>query len=167
MLSLPVACEHELCRLAAFDAHVQEGRKTWRRTDKSGPGVSAVSDADCHAAGAHIRPPQAADFADSLEGKITLDLESITDRFTVLTEDYVSQAPQTWSALVQLLDRQERMKVVYEKFNGEVGNYVLDPYHVISYHGNWYVLANEIDKGRIATFAVSRIRSVTGTGKFF
>lgn len=105
--------------------------------------------------------------ADSLEGKITLELESITDRFTVLTEDYVSQAPETWSALVQLLDRQERMKVVYEKFNGEVGNYVLDPYHVISYHGNWYVLANEIDKGRIATFAVSRIRSVTGTGKFF
>lgn len=132
--------------------------------------------------------------AESLEGKITVDLESMTDRFTVIGEDYVVQDPETWATVARFLNRQERIKMMYEKFNGEIGNYILEPYHLFAYHGNWYVVGNRIGtsqptpdpseegnsmretawqeessrrRNRLATFAVSRIQSVEGTGEHF
>jgi predicted DNA-binding transcriptional regulator YafY len=65
------------------------------------------------------------------------------------------------------LERQEEMRVVYQKFDGTVGPYVLRPYHLFAYHGNWYVAAGRDGKDRAGTFAVSRILSVEGTGKRF
>lgn len=104
---------------------------------------------------------------ESLEGKISVDLELMTDRFSVIGEDYVRQDPETWATVARFLDRQERVKMMYEKFNGEVGDYILEPYHLFSYHGNWYVLGNHVGKKRLATFAVSRIQEIAGTGTNF
>lgn len=116
--------------------------------------------------------------AGSLEGKITLDIESLTDRFTVLTDDYVPVEPKTWKAVAELLNRQEEAEMTYEKFNGEVKQYRVEPYHLLSYHGNWYVLCGRdgrssfvrrtsADREEPATFAVSRIQWITGTGRHF
>ena len=105
--------------------------------------------------------------AASLEGSATLDLESLTDRFTVIGEDYVRQDPRTWAKVAELIDRRERLRAVYEKFNGTVGAYDLEPYHLYAYHGNWYVAARNPAREGVATFALSRLRKVRGTGEFF
>lgn len=104
---------------------------------------------------------------DSLEGKITLDLEAITERFSVIDEDYVRQDPATWTALARFVERQERVEAEYEKFSGEVGGYELEPYHLFAYHGNWYVAARNVRKDAVETFAVSRIRTLAGTAQRF
>jgi hypothetical protein len=44
---------------------------------------------------------------------------------------------------------------------------VVDPYHLVAYHGNWYLLALNTAAGRIETFALSRCRSVEGSGQHF
>jgi predicted DNA-binding transcriptional regulator YafY len=105
--------------------------------------------------------------AESLEGRITLDVEALTDRFTVLHEDYVVQDPEVWSAVAKAVERREELQVTYEKFNGEEKSYVLRPYHLVSYHGNWYVLAADGADGGIKTFAVSRIHQPEPTGQVF
>jgi predicted DNA-binding transcriptional regulator YafY len=105
--------------------------------------------------------------AESLEGKVTLDAEALADRFTVLHEDYVAQGPEVWSAVAMAVERREALRVVYEKFSGETRTYVLNPYHLISYHRNWYVLATDGADGAIKTFAVSRIRQPESTGQVF
>ena len=44
---------------------------------------------------------------------------------------------------------------------------MLEPYHLVAYHGNWYLLALNTAAGRIETFALSRCRSLAGTGRYF
>jgi predicted DNA-binding transcriptional regulator YafY len=105
--------------------------------------------------------------AESLEGNITLDPESLSEHLTVVGEDYVAQDPEVWSAVAKATDRRERIEIVYQRFSGEVKEYALEPYHLPAYHGNWYVIGNNTAKGRVATFAVSRVRSIRLTGSFF
>jgi proteasome accessory factor B len=50
---------------------------------------------------------------------------------------------------------------------GATRHYLVDPCHLAAYHGNWYVLALNAAAGRIETFALSRCRSVEGTGQHF
>ena len=42
-----------------------------------------------------------------------------------------------------------------------------NPYHLLAYRGNWYVLAWHVRKDRIGTFALSRFRYIVGTGRTF
>jgi proteasome accessory factor B len=37
----------------------------------------------------------------------------------------------------------------------------------VAYHGNWYLLARNTVAGRLETFALSRCRSLAGTGQHF
>ncbi len=105
--------------------------------------------------------------AESLEGRITLRPDALTDQFSVVAEDYVQQDPETWTRVAGHIERREAMKVTYEKFNGDVKDYVLEPYHLFAYHGNWYVSAATAGHDEPATFAVSRIQSLEGKGTRF
>lgn len=105
--------------------------------------------------------------AESLDGNVTLDIESLTERFTVLQEDYVVQDPAIWKRLAAYMDNAEQIMVQYRKFNGAVKKYVLNPYHLLAYHGNWYLLAETTGNDKIATFAVSRILEMAPTGLTF
>lgn len=103
----------------------------------------------------------------SLEGTITLNPAALTEHLTVLGEDYVEQDPAMWLAVSEATDRRERIEMAYQKFDGTVKRYTLEPYHLLAYHGNWYVLGKSLSSGRVATFAISRIRELSPTGEFF
>ena len=47
------------------------------------------------------------------------------------------------------------------------GHYAVEPYHLAAYHGNWYLVACNTANRRIETFALSRCRSMAGTGQAF
>ncbi len=47
---------------------------------------------------------------------------------------------------------------------GHLSEYTLQPYHLLAYHGNWYVFARNMAKDRVATFAISRFRRIEPTG---
>lgn len=80
---------------------------------------------------------------ESMEGKITVEPGTLTEHFTVLGEDYVKLDAAIWSAVAKAVDKREEIKILYEKFNGEVKEQVLEPYHMVAYHGNWYLLAGK------------------------
>ncbi len=103
----------------------------------------------------------------SLEGKITIDASTLTDRFSVLGDDHVLIDSAIWAAAARSLERQERVEVDYEKFDGTRRSYLLDPYHLIAHHGEWYLLAFHHLRRRVASFALSRIFSMQTTGEFF
>jgi proteasome accessory factor B len=105
--------------------------------------------------------------ADSMQGSITVDVGNMTERYSVLGEDHVVQDPEVWAAAARHVERKEWMTLDYKKFNGKTGQYRLAPYHMISYHGNWYILAGQKGRTNIATFALSRMRNITGTGETF
>ncbi len=49
----------------------------------------------------------------------------------------------------------------------QLSAYLLEPCHLVAYHGNWYLLALNTAAGRMETFALSRCRSLAGTGQHF
>jgi hypothetical protein len=41
------------------------------------------------------------------------------------------------------------IRATYQTFDGRVSEYELHPYHLIAYHGNWYLMAWNVEKKRV------------------
>ena len=105
---------------------------------------------------------------ESLEGSVSLDIEGLTENLSVISEDHVKLDPSLWAAVAKYTSRSEQVRMTYRKFNGEIKTYMVEPYHLFAYHGNWYLLARREDTDRPwSTFAISRIKKISGTGKLF
>src|ERR1019366_8967814 len=108
-----------------------------------------------------------AKIAHSLRGTVSLDVESLTDQFTVLAEDQARVELGVWQRAGRAINQKERLRLRYQRFDGATRDYLLEPYHLVAYHGNWYLLALNTAAGRIETFALSRCRSIEGSGQHF
>jgi predicted DNA-binding transcriptional regulator YafY len=105
---------------------------------------------------------------ESLEGSISIDIEGLTENLSVISEDHVILDPELWAAVAKYTSRSEQVRMTYRKFNGETKKYMIEPYHLFAYHGNWYLLARREDTEKPwSTFAISRIRKISGTGILF
>ncbi len=105
--------------------------------------------------------------ARSLQGTVSLDLESLTDQFTVLAEDHARVDPGMWQRAGRAINQCERVRVRYQRFDGATRDYLLEPYHLVAYHGNWYLVALNPAAGHVETFALSRCHTLAGSGEHF
>jgi proteasome accessory factor B len=97
---------------------------------------------------------------ESMEGKVTVDPAVLSDRVSVLSEDYVKLDAAIWEQSAKALSLQQRIRVRYRRFDGTVRVRTLEPYHLLHYHGNWYLFAGRVPGPGIGTFALSRILSL-------
>ncbi|MFC1463163.1 helix-turn-helix transcriptional regulator, partial [Verrucomicrobiota bacterium] len=105
---------------------------------------------------------------ESLEGNISMDIEGLTENLSVISEDHVLLDPDLWASVAKFTNRSEHVRMIYQKFNGVTKTYTVEPYHLFAYHGNWYLLARRKDTEKPwSTFAISRIKEISGTGKLF
>ena len=104
---------------------------------------------------------------ESLEGTVSVELESLTDEFSVLSEDRARVDPEIWQRAARAVNQRERLKMRYQRFDGVVRGYVVEPYHLAAYHGNWYLLGLNAAAGRVETFALSRCHSMGESGEHF
>ena len=105
--------------------------------------------------------------AEALEGHVSMDPSALTDRISVLGEDYAPQDPEVWLAAARLAQRRECARMRYRRFDGAVKDYAIEPVHLAAWHGEWYLLANRAGRESLATFAMSRILRIAGTGAIF
>ena len=105
--------------------------------------------------------------AESLEGEITIEPDWLSEHVGVMPEDCVRIDPEVWAQIAGFIERREMIRATYQKFDGRISDYTLHPYHLLAYHGNWYVFAWNMDKERVATFAISRFRQIESTGARF
>jgi predicted DNA-binding transcriptional regulator YafY len=75
--------------------------------------------------------------------------------------------PEVWARLAGFAERREAIRATYQTFDGRVSEYVLHPYHLLAYHGNWYLMAWNVEKARVATFALSRFRQIASARQAF
>ena len=104
---------------------------------------------------------------EALDGHVTMEPAALTDRISVLGEDYAPQDPAVWMAAARLCQRRERARMRYRRFDGTVKDYEIAPVHLAAYHGEWYLLANRRGRAALVTFAMSRIARIAGTGAIF
>ena len=72
-----------------------------------------------------------------------------------------------WHRAGRAINQRERLHLQYQRFDGVTGRYLVEPYHLVAYHDNWYLLALNPEAGRMGTFALSRCRSIGGAGQHF
>jgi predicted DNA-binding transcriptional regulator YafY len=85
--------------------------------------------------------------AESLEGDISIEPDWLSEHVGVLPEDRVRIDPEVWAQVAGHIERREAMRADYQTFAGRVSRYGLHPLHLLAYHGNWYVLARNAEKG--------------------
>lgn len=61
-----------------------------------------------------------AKIAGGLEGTVSLDVESLTDQFTVLAEDHARVDPEVWQTAALAINQRERLCLRYQRFDGAV-----------------------------------------------
>jgi len=105
--------------------------------------------------------------AESLEGDITIEPDWLSEHVGVMPEDCVRIDPEVWAQIAGFIERREEIRATYQTFDGRISEYTLRPYHLLAYHGNWYVFARNTAKERVATFALSRFRRIEPTGSRF
>jgi predicted DNA-binding transcriptional regulator YafY len=71
-----------------------------------------------------------AKIADSLRGTVSLGVESLTDQLTVLAEDHARIEPGVWQTAGRAINQRERLRLRYQRFDGDIRDYLLEPYHL-------------------------------------
>jgi predicted DNA-binding transcriptional regulator YafY len=96
-----------------------------------------------------------------------LEPEWLSDLVDAWPDDRVRIDPDLWGRMVGFIERREAILATYQTFDGRVSTYDLHLCHLLAYHGNGYVVARSTEKGRLATFALSRFRQMEGPGAVF
>ncbi len=105
--------------------------------------------------------------AESLEGEITIEPDWLSEHVGVLPEDRVRIDPDLWAQLARFIEHREALRADYHTFTGRRSEYELHPYHLLAYHGNWYLFARNLARDRVQTFALSRFEGIETAGYTF
>ncbi|MBM4387481.1 MAG: WYL domain-containing protein, partial [Deltaproteobacteria bacterium] len=93
-----------------------------------------------------------------LPDKVTIDPSWIDSRVTFLEPPRTKIIPEVWENIAKALREQRVLKIAHKtpSFNEPV-NRDAEPYHLVNYHGEWYLVARCRLKKKVLLFAISRI----------
>ena len=98
----------------------------------------------------------------SLPDRITVSPAWVDDRISVFSDHQTEINPQTWDTVAGALHRSQRLLVAYLKPGSELtSERKVDPYHIVSFQGDWYLIGFCHLRGEIRTFAISRMIRAT------
>jgi proteasome accessory factor B len=97
---------------------------------------------------------------DLLPNRVTVQSSDLAGRMSVISEPVTEIAPQVWSVLHECLG-EERAAVLHYRAPGyrEAAVRIIDPYHIVAYRGEWYVIGYSHHDEEVRIYALSRIVS--------
>lgn len=105
---------------------------------------------------------------ESLPGQVSVHPEWIDNRISIIQHQRTAIHTQIWSTIAGAMQQNRTISMVYHKPLGKTGKRrQVDPYHLVSYQGEWYLIGHCHLRERILTFAVSRIESASTTNTTF
>jgi predicted DNA-binding transcriptional regulator YafY len=103
-------------------------------------------------------------FADTVE----VPSEWLSDVFTVIPQPSVTITPEIWRDIFAGV-RESRV-LLFRYRSPKTGLWTereLEPYHVLCYSGAWYCIGFSRNEAEVKTFALSRMKDLSVTGKHF
>jgi proteasome accessory factor B len=104
----------------------------------------------------------------ALPNRVSISPAWIDNRISVFNDFKSDIDPVIWETVAEALQHCRRLRITYLKPGSERGEArLVDPYHAVSFHGEWYLICFcRLRKG-IRVFAVSRIKRAKKQNKFF
>jgi predicted DNA-binding transcriptional regulator YafY len=88
-------------------------------------------------------------------------------KFTVFPPFVTAIEPDIWETIVSCLRNFEQVEMRYKTPGQEPISRKFDPYHAVSFEGNWYIIGYCHLRDEIRTFSMARIRATKKTGTKF
>ncbi|NTV13502.1 MAG: WYL domain-containing protein [Desulfobulbaceae bacterium] len=105
---------------------------------------------------------------ESLPEKVSVDPAWVDERMSVVPESRTIINPAVWESIAEGLRRNKRLEIRYHKPGSECAEpRLVDPYHTVSFQGEWYLIGHCHRRREIRTFALSRIRTAQVTSEGF
>jgi predicted DNA-binding transcriptional regulator YafY len=95
----------------------------------------------------------------ALPDRVSVRPSWLDERITVMPEPSTRIAPEVWDRLADALRGCRCLRLVYAGIGKAAAPRVVEPYHLVSYRGEWYLLAYCRRSRGARTFALSRIRA--------
>jgi predicted DNA-binding transcriptional regulator YafY len=103
-----------------------------------------------------------------LRDEVTIDLNHLADSISVRGPNTEAGDETQFRKLVRAVRERRQLELVYwTASRNEVCRRVVDPYHLASVHGDWFLVAYCHLREDIRMFAPARIRSLRETGERF
>ena len=103
-----------------------------------------------------------------LPDPVKINTTWINEHYTFMRESYTSIKPDVWDALAECLQKRTTAEIAHQKAGAEKPVVrLIDPYHLVNYRGEWYCVAYCHRRKDVILFAMSRIKTAEGIGRFF
>lgn len=105
---------------------------------------------------------------ESLPDKVTIDPGVLDDRFSFFSSPHTTISEEVWEVLFSALRTSHSVIIFHAKPEEQVPETrTIDPYHVVNFQGEWYVLGFCHTRKNLRTFAMSRITKALVTTSSF
>jgi len=105
---------------------------------------------------------------ESLPERVSVDPAWVDERMSVVPESRTAIAPAVWENVAEGLRQCRRLEIHYLKPGTDTAEIrLVDPYHSVSFQGEWYLIGHCHRRRELRTFAISRIRAVRPTTATF
>lgn len=98
----------------------------------------------------------------SLPDRVVISPAWVDNRISVFSDSQTNIAPQIWDTVAEGLHHYRQLAITYRNPDRKEGlNRLIDPYHAVSFQGEWYLVAFCQLRQAIRVFALSRIKQAT------
>ena len=98
---------------------------------------------------------------ESLPETIEIHPAWVTNRISIIQPHRTAITTDIWGSIAEALQRGRRISITYQKPTREKAKKRdVDPYHLVNFQGEWYLIAFCHKRQKILTFAVSRIKTL-------
>jgi len=91
-----------------------------------------------------------------LPDDISIDSKFLSSNFTVIPEAVVNIRKNVWKCVEESLDKNNSLKFTYNDPEKGMGRYEINPYHLVSFKGDWYLLGFDNSVKEIQIYALWR-----------
>lgn len=106
--------------------------------------------------------------SDALQGDITVGLNDLSETLSFRHTGIAHTDMTVFQQVTRALMESRRLDFSYRKLNArQATRRSVEPYHLASIDGQWYLFANDLDRKDIRTFVLGRIQEVTAVGPLF
>ncbi|MEN8142444.1 MAG: WYL domain-containing protein [Thermodesulfobacteriota bacterium] len=104
----------------------------------------------------------------SLPDRVTVSPSWVDDRVSMFSDHRTDINPQIWDRVAKALHQSKRLQIDYLKPGAaEPEAREIDPYHVVNFQGEWYLVGFCHLRKEIRTFAISRIKEASESATTF
>ena len=103
-----------------------------------------------------------------LDGKITLSWDDLETFISFRSFEIVPTDLKTFQVVSEAVRKSVVLKFEYKKLNASsFEKRSVEPYHLACIQNQWYCFGHDIDRRKMRTFVLARMRNVIGTGQTF